>query len=134
MGERSGGQSLSGWETAGLSLFRLGSALMTPSQVFSGASMSLADRHERLSRVNNRSHVQSASFCWFHLNNRTLVWRPRMIDLIPSDSPSPSSLSASSSGFFSETVQNPRCWRQVYSVGPLQRTCYLQPSAQNIFD
>lgn len=80
--------------------------------------MSMADRQERVRCVHNRNHVQSAFFCWFHLNNQMLVLRPSMNDLIIHfDSPSPS-LSSSFDGFFLETVQNPRCWHQVYSVGP----------------
>ena len=65
-------------------------------------------------------------FCWFNLNNQMLVLRPSMNDLlIRFDCPSPS-LSSSPYGFFSsETVWNPRCWRQVCSVGPFWRTCYL---------
>lgn len=112
-GEWSGGQSLS-WGPADLSLFGLGSALMMPSQVFSGASMSSADRHERLSCVNNRNPVQSASFCWFLLNNQMLVLRPSMIDLIVHlDSPFPS-LSLSS-GFFSETAKSKMLAPSVFS-------------------
>lgn len=80
--------------------------------------MSMADRQEQVSCVNNRNRVQSAFFCWFNLSNQMLVLRPSMIDfIIHFDSPSPS-LSSSFYGFFSETVQNPRCWRQVYLVGP----------------
>lgn len=44
--------------------------------------MSMADRHEQVSCVNNRNHVQSAFFCWFNLNNQMLVLRPSMIDLM----------------------------------------------------
>lgn len=44
--------------------------------------MSMADRHEQVSCVNNRNHVQSAFFCWFNLNNQMLVLRPSMMDLL----------------------------------------------------
>lgn len=55
--------------------------------------MSTADRHEQVSCVRNRNHVQSAFFCWFHLNNPMLVLRPSMNDLmIHFDSPSRFSL------------------------------------------
>lgn len=53
--------------------------------------MSMADRQEQVSCVNNRNHVQSAFFRWFNLNNQMLVLRPSMIDfIIHFDSPSPS--------------------------------------------
>lgn len=68
--------------------------------------MSMADRHEQVSCVNNRNHVQSAFFCWFNLNNQMLVLRPSMIDLIIHfNSPSPS-LSSSFYEFSLETAKS----------------------------